>query len=85
MLIMSNRIHTLFHSRPGSEPKVLSEDIRTAPFLTFYDKERGYVRKNALFNKSITESEISFQSFVAEILVDEHGKPQMELIRLPIY
>lgn len=69
--------------RPSS--KKSEELARGKPFLTFYDKERGYVLKKDILKylKLHVESDISLSTHIIEALED--GEKKIEVIRLPVY
>jgi hypothetical protein len=76
-------VKAIFYSNP-SNPTAKQITLKiNEPFLTFYDKERGYVRKETLLSYNLIESEINHNSCITEYIETEHGAT--ELIRLPIY
>jgi hypothetical protein len=77
---------TIFYSNPmDSTAKQHTLSVET-PFLTFYDKERGYVRKETLLHQipALQDADIGPKACIVETL-EEAGTFVAEVIRLPIY
>lgn len=85
--MQSLRRKTVFYSNPSNpaaKTVVLSDN---APYLTFFDKERGYVLKATLLQAypDLQETDISYRSCVVETLENEGGTFVAETYRLHVY
>jgi hypothetical protein len=69
----------------GRPAKKSEELARGKPFLTFYDKERGFVLKKDILKhlKLHGEADVNLTSNIIEVLED--GEKKIEVIRLPVY
>ena len=78
---------TIFYSDPH-DPRAMQHTLFVdTPFLTFYDKERGFVRRETLLLQApaLHDTDVHVRSCVAETLENAAGTFVTEMIRLPVY
>jgi hypothetical protein len=77
---------TLFYSHP-SDPVESAIPYPDQVHLTFFDKERGFVRKANLLAliPTLDETKITMRSVIIETLQNTGGTYVAELYRLPVY
>ncbi len=77
---------TTFYSHP-SDPITSTFPYPAQTHLTFFDKERGFVRKADLLAliPTLDEKKITMRSVVIETLENAGGTYVAELYRLPVY
>jgi hypothetical protein len=77
---------TRFHSHLN-DPTAPTHPYPPNTHLTFFDKERGYVKATDLLAliPAIDEKEISYRSVVLETLENATGTFVAEAYRLPVY
>jgi hypothetical protein len=77
---------TIFYSDsadPSAKTVILAIN---QPYLSFYDKERGYVRKELLLQAfDIVERDITQRACVVEVLENVAQTFTAEVCRLPVY
>jgi hypothetical protein len=86
--MQSLRRLTVFYSHPSDPAAKTLLLCDGEPYLTYYDKERGYVLKANLlreFPDLLHEADFTYRSCVVETLENATGTFVAETQRLPVY